>query len=159
MCSRKRLGLSAVAAHGSSFSSSSPVARRPQGRLPFARMASTLVQGSHLGLYGRRTTRAHTTCRAAVRGVAGRRPSRDLTLGCVGHHCASARPTLTAHSVQPSGFQRRDARRRGDASLHPATNARHDDRLTEASLGDGEHKDMGCPGATNSRGRLHTWLD
>jgi hypothetical protein len=43
--------------------------------------------------------------------------------------------------------------------LPPATNARRDGRLTKATLGDGELKDMGRPGAANCRGRLHARLD
>jgi hypothetical protein len=49
--------------------------------------------------------------------VAGQRLSHGLALGCAGHHRASARPPLSACSAQPSGTQRRDARRRGGASL------------------------------------------
>jgi hypothetical protein len=52
--------------------------------------------------------------------------------------------------------RRQTARRR---ILAPATNARRDGRLTKATLGDGELKDMGCLGATNRRGWLHARLD
>jgi hypothetical protein len=99
------------------------------------------------------------TCRAVLRGVASQPPSCGLALRCAGHHRASARPPLTARSAQPSGTQRRGARRRDGATSLPATKARRDGRLTEATLGDDKNKDMGCPGATTRRGRLHARLD
>jgi hypothetical protein len=118
-----------------------------------------LGQGTLLGLFNRRTTRACTTHRPGMRGVAGQQHSRGLALGCAGHHCASTRPSLTARSTQPSGTERRGARRRDGATLPPASKSLREGRLTGATLGDGEHKDMGCPGATNRRGQLHARLD
>jgi hypothetical protein len=145
-------------AHGSGVGPSSPVVRRPQGQLPFASTASMLGQGTLLGLYGRHTTRACTTRRPATRGVDGQRHSHGLVLGCAGHHRASVRPSLTARSTQPSGTQRRGARRRDSATLPPASKSRCEGRLTGAMLSDGEHKDTHCQGATNRHGRLHAWL-
>jgi hypothetical protein len=94
----------------------------------------------------------------AAHGVAVHLLNRDPALGCAGHYRASTRPTIGARTAQPSGGQRCGTRRRSDAlrSLHKK--ARRDGWLTGASLGDGEHKDMDCPGATNCRGRLHKRL-
>jgi hypothetical protein len=65
------------------------------------------------------------------------------------------RPATSVRTAQPYDGQKYGPWR-CSRSLH--NKARRDGRLTGASFGDGEHKDIDCPGATSRRGRLHAQL-
>jgi hypothetical protein len=88
---------------------------------------------------------------AAARGAADLRPSRGSTLGCVVYQHASARIPRT-----PTRSSAHGASRQLQRYLHPKT--LHADRFTGSSHGDGEHKDVGGPGAASRRGRSQARL-
>jgi hypothetical protein len=118
---------------------------QPAGHPRVPRTASRVTEASALRRCARRAG-------AAARGAAGPRPSRGSTLGCaVYQHAGAWIPRTPARS---SALVARGAARGVAAatrSLHPKS--LQADRFTGTSHVDGEHKNMGGPGAASRRGR------